>query len=165
MGFYKSLRRKAETWRSFSKSDRALLINAIFLLPIVTMSLKSVGLRRTQSWLARNAVATTRPLTEQTRVNVRRAAQMVAAACRQLPLRSGCLPRTIVLWSLLRREGIETDVRIGVGCDTRGEFQAHAWLEWNGEVLNDAGDVGAQYLPFNSPAFDQVKLPLPCGSE
>jgi len=95
---------------------------------------------------------------EQPRANVRRAAQMVAAACRQIPIRSRCLPRTIVLWSLLRRRGIEADVRIGVRCDTQGKFQAHAWLEWNGEVINDGGDVARQYLPFNRPACDSVEL-------
>ena len=49
--------------------------------------------------------------------------------------------------SLLRRRGIDSDVRIGVRGDTQGEIQAHAWLEWNGEVINDAGDVASQYLP------------------
>ena len=158
MGFYRSLRRKAESWSSLSRSDRALLISVVFLLPIVATSLKTVGLRKTQSWLGRNTLAPTDPPTEQTRANVRRAAYLVAVACRRHPVRSGCLPRTIVLWSLLRRLGIDADVRIGVRCDTEGEVQAHAWLEWNGEVLNDAADVARQYLPFNRPAFDRVEL-------
>jgi len=98
------------------------------------------------------------PPTEQTRANVRRAAQMVAVACRRHPVRSGCLPRTIVLWSLLRRRGIDADVRIGVRCGNEDEFHAHAWLEWNGEVLNDAAEVSNQYLPFKRPAFDRVEL-------
>jgi len=165
MGFYRSLRRKAETWLSLSKSDRALVINAAFLLPIVAASLKTVGLRRTQSWLTRNSLGPMVPPTEQTRANVRRAAQMVAVACRQYPFRSNCLPRTIVLWSLLRRGGIDADVRIGVRCNTEGAVKAHAWLEWNGEVINDAADVAREYLPFNRPAFDQVELQSSCGLE
>ncbi len=166
MGFYRSLRRKAETWNTLSKSDRALLINAACLLPIVAASLKTVGLQRTQSWLARrNTLAPICPATERTRANVRRAAQMVAVACRRHPVRSSCLPRAVVLWSLLQRRGIGADVRIGVRYNTQGQFESHAWLEWNGEVLNDAADVARQYLPFNSPAFDRVKLPSPCGSE
>jgi hypothetical protein len=165
MGFYRSLRRKAETWHSFSKSDRALVIRAMFLLPIVATSLKTVGLRRTQSWLGRNGLGPTVPSTEQTRANVRRAVQMVAVACRRQPLRSSCLPRTIVLWNLLRRRGIATDVRIGARSNSQGEFQAHAWLEWNGEVLNDVADVGRQYRPFNRSAFDRVELQSSCGLE
>ncbi len=149
MGFYTSLKRKAESWNSLSKSDRGLLVSAVFLLPIVATSLKTVGLQRTQSWLARNALAPMRPATEQTRADVRRAVHIVAAACRRHPVRSSCLPRTIVLWGLLRRRGIGGDLRIGVRYDTQGQFEAHAWLEWNGEVLNDAADVARQYLPFS----------------
>lgn len=165
MGFYKSLRRKAETWHSLSKGDRALVIRAMFLLPIVATSLKALGLRRTQSWLARNSVRPTVLSAEQTRASVRRAAQMVAVACRRQPLRSSCLPRTIVLWNLLRRRGIATEVRIGARSNNQGEFQAHAWLEWNGEVLNDVADVGRQYRPFNRSAFDRVVLQSSCGSD
>jgi hypothetical protein len=106
-----------------------------------------------------------RPATEQTRADVRRAVQIVAAAYRLHPVRSSCLPRAVVLWSLLQRRGIAADVRIGVRYNMQGQFESHAWLEWNGKVLNDAADVASQYLPFNSPAFDRVKLPSPCGSE
>jgi len=105
------------------------------------------------------------PVTAQTRANVRRAAQMVATAYRLHPVPSSCLPRAVVLWSLLQRRGIGADVRIGVRYNTQGQFESHAWLEWNGEVLNDAANVASQFLPFNSQAFDQVNLPAPCGSE
>jgi Transglutaminase-like superfamily len=165
MGFYRSLRRKAETWHSLSEGDRALVIRAIFLLPIVATSLKTVGLRKTQSWLGRKDLGPTVPATEQTRANVRRAAQMVAVACRRHPFRSGCLPRTIVLWSLLRQRGIPADVRIGVRSDSQSEFRAHAWLEWNGEVVNDVADIASQYLPFNRSEFDRVELQSACGLE
>jgi len=140
-------------------------MSAACLLPIVAASLKTVGLQRTQSWLAGNARAPMRPTTEQTRAGVRRAVNIVATAYRLHPVRSSCLPRTVVLWSLLQRRGIGTEVRIGVRYNTQDQFESHAWLEWNGEVLNDVADVVGQYLPFNSPAFDGVKLPSPCGSE
>lgn len=165
MGFYRSLRRKAETWHSLSKSDRALVIRAMFLLPIVAASLKTLGLRRTQLWLIRTSPGPVVPQTEQTRANVRRTAQMMAVACRRQPLRSTCLPRSIVLWSLLRRRGIASDIRIGARTNSQGEFQAHAWLEWNGKVLNDVPDVGRQYLPFKRSAFDRVELQSSCGLE
>jgi hypothetical protein len=135
----------------------------MFLLPVVATSLKTVGLRKTQSWLARNTLAPTILPTEKTRAYVRRAAQMVAVACRRHLLHSSCLSRTIVLWSLLRRRGIDTNVRIGVRGDTEAKFQSHAWLEWNGEVLNDIAEVGTQYLPFSAAPFDRVELQSSCG--
>ena len=172
MGFYRSLRRKTEMWNSLSKSDRGLLMSAACLLPIVAASLKTVGLQRTQSWqfqrsseMAGNALGPMRPATEQTRADVRRAVQIVAAAYRLHPLRSSCLPRAVGTLDSLQRRGIRADIRIGVRYNMQGQFQSHAWLEWNREVLNDAADVARQFLPFNSLAFDQVKLPSPCGSE
>src|SRR5262249_33777965 len=145
--------------------DRTLVVRAMFLLPVVATSLKTLGLRRTQSWLSGNSLWSVVSSTEQTRANVRRVAQMVAVACRRHPLHSSCLPRTIVLWHLLRRRGIATDVRIGARSNSQGEFQAHAWVEWNGEVLNDVADVGRQYRPFNRAAFDRVELQSSCGIE
>jgi len=165
MGFCRLLRRKAETWNSLSKSDRGLLMSAACLLPVVAASLKIVGLRRTQSWLARNTLDPMRPATAQTRADVRRVVEIVAAAYRLHPVRSSCLPRAVVLWSLLQRRGIGADVRIGVRYNTQGQFESHAWLEWNGEVLNDAAEVAKQYLPFNGPTFDRVKLLSPSASE
>jgi hypothetical protein len=47
--------------------------------------------------------------------------------------------------------------------DTEVKFQAHAWLEWNGEVLNDAAEVGTQYLAFGAAPFDRVELQSSCG--
>ena len=163
MGFCRSLKGKAETWHSLSKSDRALVIKALFLLPVVATSLKTVGLRKTQAWVGKNSLGPIIPPAEQTRAYVRRTAQMMAVACRRYPLRVSCLPRTIVLWSLLRSRGIDTDVRIGVRGGAGAQFQAHAWLEWNGEVLNDITEVGTRYLPFSAVPFDRVKLQSSCG--
>jgi hypothetical protein len=165
MGFYRSLRRKAETWHTLSKSDRALLINALFLLPVVATNLKTVGLRRTQSWMAGNPIATTSSSIEQARANVRRTAQMVAAACRQLPLRSRCLPRTIVLWSLLRRRDIDADVRIGVRSDTQGEFQAHALARMERRSNKRRRRCGQSISSFKRAGFDRVKLQSPSERE
>lgn len=165
MGFLRSLGRKAGTWHSLSKSDRAVIISAMLMLPVVAASLKTIGLRRTKSWLTRNSLMPTVPPIKQTRANVRRTAQMVTVAFRLHPFRSSCLPRTIVLWSLLRHRGVEADVRIGARSDGKGEFQAHAWLEWNGDVLNDVADVGRQYLPFDRAPFDRVGLQSSCGLE
>ena len=84
MGFYRSLRHKAETWNSFSKSDRGLLISACFLLPIVAASLKTVGLQRTQSWLAGNALAPMLPATD-------RRERMSGAQPKWLQRLTGCI--------------------------------------------------------------------------
>jgi hypothetical protein len=62
--------------------------------------------------------------------------------------RPTCLVRAVALHRLLRRAGIDGScIRIGVRLD-KGSFAAHAWVEWNGEVLGDR--------PFHTATFDQL---------
>ena len=56
-----------------------------------------------------------------------------------------CLRRSLVLWWLLRRRGIDSALRIGVRMED-GEFMSHAWVEWQDTVLNDTPDVGQRFM-------------------
>lgn len=62
---------------------------------------------------------------------------------------SNCLPRSLVLWSLLRRRAMEAQLRIGVGAPAGDGPQFHAWVEYAGAVVNDSHDVAQGYLPFS----------------
>jgi hypothetical protein len=53
----------------------------------------------------------------------------------------------LTLWWLLRRRGIDGELRIGVR-KVAGQFQAHAWLEYCGAVLNDRADVSQRFASF-----------------
>jgi hypothetical protein len=46
-----------------------------------------------------------------------------------------CLTQALAAQVLLQRRGVSAQVRIGVLKDGDGEFQAHAWLESEGQVL------------------------------
>lgn len=76
-------------------------------------------------------------------------ARWVDVAARRGVFRSNCLHRSLTLWWLLRRRGLENELRIGVrkGSD---QMEAHAWVEYAGEVLNDAPAVRQDYVPFAS---------------
>ena len=67
----------------------------------------------------------------------------------------GCLRRSLCLQALLARRGIATSLRVGVDAgaslkEGKG-LEAHAWLEWQGQPINDREDVAERYLPL-SPA-------------
>ena len=47
-----------------------------------------------------------------------------------------CLERAIVARIVLRRRGVDVDLRIGVN-RMAGETEAHAWLEFMGQPLDD----------------------------
>ena len=148
-GFYKSLQHKALRWTSLSGHERGIFSRAFILLPLVTISLKTIGFRRTQAWLALKTFRAFAPPVEQTRSEVWRTTHLVRSARKWQILHGTCLSHSLVLWRLLRRQGIDSDIRIGVRRGTSGGVEAHAWIEWNGEVLNDCADVAARYIPFS----------------
>ena len=74
-----------------------------------------------------------------------RVARLVQLAADRGPVRANCLERSLVLWALLRRRGIDSDLRIGAR--KHGErLEGHAWVEWDGVVLNDADDAQERFV-------------------
>ena len=72
---------------------------------------------------------------------------MVLAAARRLPLQGNCLERSLTLWLLLARRGISARLRIGAR--RSGEkFEAHAWVERNGEALGEPEGRHLHYAAF-----------------
>ena len=63
-------------------------------------------------------------------------ARMVSVAANHGLYRANCLKKSLVLWWLLKRKGIEADLHIGV--QKKGELlDAHSWVKINGSVLID----------------------------
>ena len=77
-----------------------------------------------------------------------RVSRLVEAASRDGLIHANCLQRSLVLWCLLRRQGISTDLCIGARKAAAG-FEAHAWVQLDGAVLNDTGDMRERYAPFD----------------
>lgn len=138
--------KKVQTWIDLTPHERSLLLQACVMLPIVALSVHLAGLRRTQLILTQFTpqISTTPHLDS---YQVKRTAYLVGIAARYSKPWSNCLKRSLVLWYLLRRQGIMSDLRIGVRRD-RGEFQAHAWIEYEGMVLNDSPSVYEHYIAF-----------------
>ena len=73
---------------------------------------------------------------------------MVRIAANHGLFRANCLEQSLTLSWLLKRRGIETDLRIGAQ-KHEGKFAAHAWIELDGVAINDSHDVGERF-----PVFD-----------
>lgn len=80
---------------------------------------------------------------------------------RRLPgiWRMTCLKRSIVLFALLRRSGIDVELHIGVKRDEGGALAAHAWLVRDGNPYLEPSD--------SVPATFQVitRFPEPVGAQ
>lgn len=75
----------------------------------------------------------------------RYARRIANAAQFSLP-RARCLHRSLVLHQWLRREGLPSELRIGVLKDNH-ELKAHAWVALANQVVNDPPSAVAVFTP------------------
>ena len=72
-------------------------------------------------------------------------AQLLATAAAFYPRRALCLEQSLALFVLLRRSGVAAVLRIGV---QPLPFYAHAWVEVDGQSLNEQQDRIEQLATF-----------------
>ncbi|MDZ4768487.1 MAG: lasso peptide biosynthesis B2 protein [Chloroflexota bacterium] len=131
----------------YDGESRWVFILSLLLLPSIAVGLHRVGLKRMRATLEARTPQPTAAATSDSTARARRLARMVNAAARLSPYKANCLKRALVLWWLLRRRGIASDIRIGVrkGAAT---LEAHAWVEIGGVVINDAPSFVGTFTPF-----------------
>jgi Transglutaminase-like superfamily len=147
MTWLKLLAHKYRTLSELSAAERSLLICALWLLPVVAISLQVKGLRFTQNlllWTFRSGRSNSEPIESQIWTTVR----MVKTAAKYYQPWANCLKKSLVLWILLRDRGIMSEIRIGVQREST-TFAAHAWVEYQGIVLNDSDDVHQHFQAFD----------------
>src|ERR1700682_1625877 len=83
-------------------------------------------------------------------------ARMVRSAALRNLGSATCLEKSLVLWWLLGRQGIDSSVRIGAR-KTGQKFEAHAWFECDGVVLNEPEETHKHYAAFDE-AFPVLKV-------
>jgi len=132
-------------FKKLSSQERRWLWQAWLLLPIVKLSLRLIGYRRTL-WLLQ-ALCVRKILFALAETDVAALGLLVNIAARYSVLPINCLPRALVLWWLLQRAGVVADLRIGVQ-KKGGALAAHAWVERAGEPLNERTNVLMRYVPF-----------------
>jgi hypothetical protein len=134
---------------ALSARERRLLAQAVVVLPITGLLVKRAGYRRLHDTLSRVvpvAPIPADPLGEATTIS-----RLVSLAADRGPLPATCLSRSLALWLLLRRHGVEADVCLGLrggGAQPHG----HAWVEYQGRPLNETVDVRNRFLVMNANA-------------
>lgn len=126
-----------------------MLVQAFLALPLIALGLRLLGLRRLQSLLFHWPLKKYEAIPEEKISTVAQAqARAVQVAARHGLYRPTCLRQSLALWWLLRCQGIEANLRIGVKSIDNG-LEAHAWVELQGQPLNDALDVHQHFSPFS----------------
>lgn len=145
-----------EKWRRFSRlspDQRATVVRAAVLFLLTEAGLRAMGFRRWKK-LVEHLLAPERPpqaleLDAQFEI-ARNIVRAVRSAELHGPVTPNCLERSMVLWFLLRRVGIEAELHIGARKNGT-HLEAHAWAELGGQVLNDNSDVHKHYARFDAP--------------
>jgi len=120
--------------------ERWLLIQSALLLPLTAAALRVVPLRHLHHVVDRPSVHPRR--TDMAWAN--RIAHMVAAAAAFGPYRASCLPQSLVLKFLLRRDGMRGELTYGVR-RVDGHVTAHCWIELDGKPLIDSPEVRRRF--------------------
>jgi Transglutaminase-like superfamily len=150
MAYFEPLVSKADKFIRLSWQERSLLLQALMLLPFVALSLHLLGMGRTQYVLAKLCPQVGSRLPDLQWPQAETTARMVAIAAHYSQFWANCLKRSLVLWYLLRRQGIVSELRIGVQ-QGAAKFQAHAWVEYQNIVLNDSPNVRQLFVMFERP--------------
>lgn len=144
--------RRLKTFLSLALADKAAFIRAWLYLAAATLSVRTAGLARTLAWLVPQATPTAaNPTDPRDRRHWPRAALWLPIAMRYCPGSRKCLERSVALHALLRRAGIPSELRIGIGT-TDPKVEAHAWIEVAGIPVNDSADVAQRYKVFDARA-------------
>ena len=122
-----------------------------FLVPLIALSLKLFRYRRTHLGLAWLLKRLGKEKREHGGVEI--LSHPVVLALRRVkrhgPYRGHCLSRSLVLWVLLRHQGIAAKLIIGQYFKS-SVFKAHAWVEYQGAPLNAGKKVRQYYTAFET---------------
>ena len=138
------LTRQFAKFGALSPAEQRTLLSAAVWLPIFWLGLRLLGLQRFHARLQRRPVAGGKPMNL---VELRALGELVSIAARHTLGPRTCLTRSLLLGWMLRRRGMESQLRIGVRL-TNGELDAHAWVECDGIPINDQHDISTQFASF-----------------
>jgi hypothetical protein len=150
-----------KTWQAFWRlgaGDQILVFEAAAMLLASRVGLRLFGFQRWKKFLSPSVPAVKNSLhsgmlaEKDEKIELsHKIARLEAAASRRLFVRVNCLEQSLTLWWLLRRRGIDAELRIG-GRKENGRFEAHAWVEFDGVVLSEADNEHHDFVPFEDPA-------------
>jgi len=151
------LLRKLKTFHSLPPGERDIFYRFLVLLPVVAWRVKFLSIKSTTDWLKSKLPPHVKRQQEDDAVLAlaRRTTWLMLKALRFSPVKGKCLSQSLVLWHLLSRQGITSQLRIGFKKDdshlpvASDNFTAHAWVECQGVILNDHPDVYQRFVVFD----------------
>ncbi|HMK34282.1 MAG TPA: lasso peptide biosynthesis B2 protein [Desulfomonilaceae bacterium] len=132
---------------ALSRDDRILVARSAMVLMGIWLGLRLFSFKAVLEAVDRPSRRMSYP-NRCSRPRLDRIVWAVLAVSWYWPLMMNCLAQALAAKVMLKREGYRTLVRIGVATSESAGLSAHAWLEYNGEViLGGAGSEDFHALP------------------
>ena len=128
---------------------RRLFLRSSLLLPLISISLRWRGFRKTKASLQHSLSIPYGSHNADAQSRAAFTAQMVRAAADHGIGDPSCLEKSLALWWLLASQGIASDLRVGIRKDGE-QFEAHAWVESGGQTLDDPELQHHHYATFDA---------------
>lgn len=143
-----------QRWRRFrrlSGFERGIVLEAAAGLLISWLAVRLLGFRVCRAVFekplpARNS-RHSKSGEADTLAVARRIAHLEAVTATNLFFRTSCLEQSLVLCRMLRSRGMNAELRIGARKEANG-FEAHAWVELDGTVLDGGETEHLDFVPF-----------------
>lgn len=133
--------------RRLRPEEIRLLVTGVVVLPLLVAGIRIAGFRKLLRWMARGPASEAPRRGDLERAET--VSRMVAAAGRHGVVKATCLPRSLLAWWLLRREGIDAEIRIGVR-RPGDALAAHAWVEHRGHPLGPDIESSRDFASFEA---------------
>ena len=133
---------------ALSGVDKKAFLKALYGLPVVTLQLRFFGFNQMLVKLQQIPLAE-QPNCLDLEAHAVQISSLVNGAAHLLFRREACLERSVMLWTLLRHKGIHSELKIGVAHEDN-TIRAHAWVEIDGEPINEMPQLNERFSAFNS---------------
>jgi Transglutaminase-like superfamily len=140
------MRTRLQRIRALDAGQWRIVATSVVLLAPIQVMLKSRGFKRTALALAARS---DRPLASADRARATSMAEGVSLVAGRKVVGALCLGRSLLLWFLLRRRGMDAELVVGTKSAVDEEWMAHAWVELDSQPVNDAPDVREYYSSFD----------------
>tara|TARA_R110002124_G_scaffold85967_8_gene222601 strand:- start:82 stop:531 length:450 start_codon:yes stop_codon:yes gene_type:complete len=142
MVFSKKLSKYWSAWKGINQNQKLDLIRSAMVLTLVKLGLVMLPFNTFRNWFRKIAYASSPRTLSKKRVD--EIVWSINVMANLLPISLLCLPRALAAKYLLRGQS-NMKLEIGVELNPREQFEAHAWIEQDGEIIIGDWDSSISY--------------------
>ena len=150
---WRRFRHRWQAWCALPPGEQRFLVRMVFLLPLVWLALRALGVRPLIAWALRPASEGRNQrdtCSGDVLMHGQNLARLTRAAAKLTLPEGSCLPQSIGLCRYLRKRGLNARLKIGVKSAVT-PFPAHAWVELDDVPLEDGTEAFRQLLATPPP--------------